>query len=76
MVDRKLGCHVQIVIDSTQVDIELLFTDVVFQYLAFPCGLIRGALANLGIVCVVTAEVNTIPACKYTFYWAATTLLR
>ncbi len=35
-----------------------------FQYLAFPCGLIRGALANLGIVCVVTAEVNTMPACK------------
>ena len=54
----------------------VIYTDVVFQYLAFPCGLIRGALANLGIVCVVTAEVNTMPACKYTFYSAATSLLR
>ena len=35
-----------------------------FQYLAFPCGLIRGALANLGVVCVVTAEVTMMPACE------------
>ncbi|XP_071493922.1 trafficking protein particle complex subunit 6b-like [Diadema setosum] len=35
------------------------------RYLAFPCGLIRGALANLGINCVVTAEVSTMPACKF-----------
>ncbi|XP_035685775.1 trafficking protein particle complex subunit 6B-like [Branchiostoma floridae] len=35
------------------------------QYLAFPCGLIRGALANLGISCIVTAEVQNMPACKF-----------
>ena len=35
-----------------------------FQCLAFPCGLIRGALANLGVVCVVTAEVTMMPACE------------
>ncbi|XP_030854494.1 trafficking protein particle complex subunit 6b [Strongylocentrotus purpuratus] len=35
------------------------------QYLAFPCGLIRGGLANLGVNCVVTAEVSTMPACKF-----------
>ncbi|XP_041469259.1 trafficking protein particle complex subunit 6b-like [Lytechinus variegatus] len=35
------------------------------RYLAFPCGLIRGGLANLGVNCVVTAEVSTMPACKF-----------
>ena len=27
-------------------------------YLAFPCGLIRGALSNLGIEAFVTAEIQ------------------
>ena len=31
------------------------------QYLYFPCGLIHGALTNLGVVCVVSAEVATLP---------------
>ncbi|XP_003745427.1 trafficking protein particle complex subunit 6b [Galendromus occidentalis] len=34
-------------------------------YLAFPCGLIRGALSNLGITSVVTAEVTDLPSCKF-----------
>lgn len=37
------------------------------QYLYFPCGLIRGALTNLGVACGVSAEVSTLPACKSTF---------
>jgi len=37
---------------------------LLFQYLAFPCGLIRGALANLGVICIVTAEVTMMPACE------------
>ena len=36
-----------------------------FQYLAFTCGIVRGALANLGVTCVVTAEVTQLPACKF-----------
>ncbi|RKO94198.1 transport protein particle component, Bet3 family protein [Blyttiomyces helicus] len=36
-----------------------------FPYLAFPCGLIRGALANLGVVTVVIAEVTSIPSCTF-----------
>ncbi|KND04123.1 uncharacterized protein SPPG_01561 [Spizellomyces punctatus DAOM BR117] len=36
-----------------------------FAYLAFPCGLIRGALANLGVASVVIAEVSTIPQCTF-----------
>jgi hypothetical protein len=35
------------------------------QYVTFTCGLIRGALANLGTTCIVTAEVHAMPACKF-----------
>ncbi|XP_043930159.1 trafficking protein particle complex subunit 6B isoform X2 [Protopterus annectens] len=33
------------------------------KYLAFTCGLVRGALSNVGIKSIVTAEVSTMPAC-------------
>ncbi|KAJ3049008.1 Trafficking protein particle complex subunit 33 [Rhizophlyctis rosea] len=36
-----------------------------FPYLAFPCGLIRGALSNLGVASVVIAEVSNIPQCTF-----------
>jgi len=35
------------------------------QYVAFTCGLIRGALSSLGINSMVTAEVQSMPACKF-----------
>ena len=35
------------------------------QYLAFPCGLIGGALSHMGINSIVTANVNIMPVCKY-----------
>uniref|UniRef100_A0A914XAJ4 Trafficking protein particle complex 6B n=1 Tax=Plectus sambesii TaxID=2011161 RepID=A0A914XAJ4_9BILA len=35
------------------------------RYVAFSCGLIRGALANLNIQSVVTATVETMPAVKF-----------
>ncbi|XP_041354008.1 trafficking protein particle complex subunit 6b-like [Gigantopelta aegis] len=35
------------------------------KYLAFPCGLIRGALSNFGINSIVTADVSAMPACKF-----------
>lgn len=35
------------------------------KYLAISCGIIRGALSNLGINCVVTAEVTAMPSCKF-----------
>lgn len=41
-----------------------LVYSVVLQYLAFSCGLLRGALSNLGLESVVTAEVSLMPACK------------
>lgn len=37
---------------------------VLQQYLAYSCGLVRGALSNLGMDCVVTAEVSLMPSCE------------
>ncbi|KAK7571204.1 hypothetical protein V9T40_014808 [Parthenolecanium corni] len=34
-------------------------------YVTFTCGLIRGALANLGITCIVHSEVHSMPACRF-----------
>ncbi|XP_055001867.1 trafficking protein particle complex subunit 6A isoform X2 [Sorex araneus] len=35
------------------------------QFLAFPCGLLRGALSTLGIESLVSASVAALPACKF-----------
>ncbi|XP_015114187.1 trafficking protein particle complex subunit 6b [Diachasma alloeum] len=35
------------------------------KLLAFTCGLLRGSLANLGIVSVVKAEISSLPSCKF-----------
>ncbi|ELT95033.1 hypothetical protein CAPTEDRAFT_126805 [Capitella teleta] len=49
----------------TQMSNSKQFMEEAPKYLALPCGLIRGALANLGIISVVTADVTTMPACEY-----------
>ncbi|RLO00121.1 hypothetical protein DYB28_004757 [Aphanomyces astaci] len=37
-------------------------------FLVFPCGLLRGALANLGILAIVNADLNAVPGCtSYAF---------
>ncbi|GLH03746.1 hypothetical protein R5R35_014125 [Gryllus longicercus] len=41
------------------------YLEVAPRYVAFTCGLIRGALANLGINSMVTAEVQSMPACRF-----------
>ncbi|KAH8076617.1 hypothetical protein JL721_632 [Aureococcus anophagefferens] len=38
---------------------------VTANILQFPCGVLRGALANLGIVATVTAEYGTLPSCSF-----------
>jgi len=35
------------------------------DYLAFSCGLLKGALSNLGYECVITAESNQFPISKF-----------
>ncbi|KAJ3179844.1 Trafficking protein particle complex subunit 33 [Geranomyces variabilis] len=47
--------------DGTSADI----SRQAFAHLAFPCGLIRGALGNLGVATVVSGEVTTIPHCTF-----------
>lgn len=47
--------------------VEPMVACVVLQYLAFTCGLVRGALFSLGVKSIVTAEVSTMPASKTCF---------
>ncbi|PIA44756.1 hypothetical protein AQUCO_01700388v1 [Aquilegia coerulea] len=35
------------------------------MHLYFPCGIIRGALTNLGIPCAVSADMSNLPACSF-----------
>ena len=35
------------------------------KYVAFPCGLVRGALAGLGVSSFVSADLNEMPAIKF-----------
>ena len=34
------------------------------MHLYFPCGIIRGALSNLGIPCAVSADISNLPTCE------------
>jgi len=36
------------------------------SHLHLPCGIIRGALCHLGVVCTVEAEPKALPACAFT----------
>lgn len=44
------------------------------MHLYFPCGIIRGALSNLGIPCAVSADISNLPACSFVIrikaWWA------
>ena len=35
------------------------------KYMGFPCGLIRGILANLGVNCQVSSEVSSPPQATF-----------
>ncbi|CAH1416691.1 unnamed protein product [Lactuca virosa] len=35
------------------------------MHLYFPCGIIMGALSNLGISCDVSADISNLPACSF-----------
>ncbi|GAB9464678.1 hypothetical protein Gpo141_00002106 [Globisporangium polare] len=39
--------------------------EMALLFLVFPCGLIRGALANLGITAIVNADLTTLPGCLF-----------
>ncbi|XP_073000899.1 uncharacterized protein [Typha latifolia] len=37
-------------------------------HLCFPCGIIQGALSNLGIRCAVSADISNLPACSFVLH--------
>jgi trafficking protein particle complex subunit 6 len=41
------------------------FLELAPKYVVFSCGILRGSLANLGIQAIVTAEIGTMPSCKF-----------
>ncbi|XP_076591793.1 trafficking protein particle complex subunit 6B, like [Chaetodon auriga] len=49
----------------TQMSSGKQYLDQAPKYLAFSCGVVRGALSNLGLESVVTAEVSVMPSCKF-----------
>uniref|UniRef100_A0A5K3F3N8 Trafficking protein particle complex subunit 6B n=1 Tax=Mesocestoides corti TaxID=53468 RepID=A0A5K3F3N8_MESCO len=42
------------------------YNPIVEMILAFPCGLLRGALSSLGLCCIVNADVINLPSCQFT----------
>ncbi|KAI3938492.1 hypothetical protein MKW92_042636 [Papaver armeniacum] len=59
-----------IVTDSSSQDPSAVATEnkaeqVTSMHLYFPCGIIRGALSNLGIPCAVSADMSNLPACSF-----------
>jgi len=42
------------------------FMENIKKFMAFPCGIIRGCLAGLGLSAIVNVEVSTLPGCKFT----------
>ncbi|XP_010247249.1 PREDICTED: trafficking protein particle complex subunit 6B-like [Nelumbo nucifera] len=51
--------------DSSITTIENKALQATSMYLYFPCGIIRGALSNLGIACAVSADMSNHPACSF-----------
>lgn len=45
--------------------------DMALLFLLFPCGMIRGALANLGVTAIVNADITTLPGCTFVLSWLA-----
>lgn len=41
------------------------YLEVSPKLVSLTCGLVRGSLANLGVAAIVTAEITSLPACKF-----------
>jgi len=51
--------------DNTSPTAESKAAQAMSMHLYFPCGIIRGALSNLGFPCAVSADISNLPACVY-----------
>ncbi|XP_053330189.1 trafficking protein particle complex subunit 6A [Spea bombifrons] len=49
----------------TQISCSKQYLEEAPKFLAYTCGLIKGALSNMGVSCTVSAEVVIMPACKF-----------
>uniref|UniRef100_A0A8C5Q0C0 Trafficking protein particle complex subunit 6B n=1 Tax=Leptobrachium leishanense TaxID=445787 RepID=A0A8C5Q0C0_9ANUR len=49
----------------TQISSSKQYLEEAPKFLAYTCGLIKGALSNMGVSCMVSAEVPTMPICKF-----------
>uniref|UniRef100_A0A094ZXE1 Trafficking protein particle complex subunit 6B n=1 Tax=Schistosoma haematobium TaxID=6185 RepID=A0A094ZXE1_SCHHA len=52
--------------DALMIEIIKYSNSVSSDYLAFPSGLLKGALCSLGLNCVVAADCEQPPTCKFT----------
>lgn len=51
--------------DNPEALAENKIAHIMSMHLYFPCGIIRGALSNLGIPCAVSADISNLPACEF-----------
>lgn len=51
--------------DTSEASVENKAAQAASMHLYFPCGIIRGALTNLGIPCAVSADISNLPACSF-----------
>lgn len=51
--------------DGSEASVENKAAQAASMHLYFPCGIIRGALTNLGISCAVSADISNLPACSF-----------
>ncbi|XP_010276960.1 PREDICTED: trafficking protein particle complex subunit 6B-like isoform X2 [Nelumbo nucifera] len=51
--------------DSSGETAENRAVQITSMHLYFPCGIIRGALSNLGIPCAVSVDTSNLPACSF-----------
>ncbi|XP_056682797.1 uncharacterized protein [Spinacia oleracea] len=51
--------------DASEASVENKAAQAASMHLYFPCGIIRGALTNLGISCAVSADISNLPACSF-----------
>ncbi|KAE9593650.1 putative transport protein particle (TRAPP) component [Lupinus albus] len=64
-VDPSSAHNVNSADDNSSPSAENIAAQAMSMHLYFPCGIIRGALSNLGIPCAVSADISNLPACSF-----------
>ncbi|CAL0302257.1 unnamed protein product [Lupinus luteus] len=64
-IDPSSADNVNSAEDHSSPSAENIAAHAMSMHLYFPCGIIRGALSNLGIPCAVSADISNLPACSF-----------